>query len=423
MDLSYRSEKGQPALNEDACLADAAAGVFAVCDGLGGNICGDKAAKKAIEVVSDSVRKYERVIQSARDEGKKEDRRQVEQAIDLALQVASRIIYQEAGSDPKQHGMCTTVDMLLFLGTHALIAHVGSGRVYLMRNGELHQLTEDHTLLAHLRRTGKIDSVPANQQAQQAKRLTRAVGFQEQVKVDLLEVELQPGDRFLLLSDGVWFSLGDDSLENICSGPRTAEELLNALHAEVEKRGAKDNYTTVAVEAPVPKVAAAEGSAEQKIKMLGRVAAFEYLSYQELIRVINSGELLKVPQGKLVCKEGDPGGEMMLILTGSVEITKNGQLMRLLGKGDVFGEMSMIDAAPRSASIVAKENTNLLAFPREALCNLFREEPSLAVKFLWGVTMETNKRMRMLSNRIVGRPEREGVDAVAPPQLPFLRTR
>jgi CRP-like cAMP-binding protein len=177
------------------------------------------------------------------------------------------------------------------------------------------------------------------------------------------------------------------------------------------------------VEAPVPKDAIVESSAEQKIKMLGKVSAFEYLSYPELIQVINTGELVKVAPGKVICSEGDPGGEMMLLLSGSVHVNKNGQLLRVLGKGDVVGELSLIDAAPRSASIVAKDATNLLAFPREALCALFRAEPTLAVKFLWGLTMETNKRMRMLSNRVVGKPEREGVDVIAPVKLPFHRSR
>lgn len=414
MDLAFRSEKGNPALNEDACWASTETGFFLVCDGLGPHGSGAKASRIAGEVLGKFAEKNKATLEKTRQQGTKEKRLIVQHALDAAFQETSREIFQAAGKDPNGHGMCTTVDCLLFLGSHALIAHVGAGRVYLLRNRELHLLTEDHNQLAHLRRSGKIAAIPANQHGHYAKRLTRAVGFQEQVKVDLLEVEMQVGDKFLLVTDGVWLPLGEEKMDELCAAPVTARELLESLHEEVRKHGAKDNYTTIVVEAPAPRAAASEESAEQKIKMLGKVSAFRYLSYQELIKVINTADLVKVGPKQVICKEGDPGGEMMLILSGSVEITKNGQRIRLLGKGDVFGELSMIDAAQRSATIVAREATNLLAFPRETLFGLFREEASLAVKFLWGVTMETNKRMRMMSNKMVGRPEGEGLDTAAP---------
>jgi len=336
-----------------------------------------------------------------------------------AFQEASRAVFQAAHSDPSLQSICTTMDAILVLGTHAVVAHVGSGRVYLVRKGELHQLTEDHTQLAHLRRVGKLAEVPAGQHSAYSKRLLRAVGFREEVQVDLFPVELEAGDRFVLISDGVWSAMAEEELEKLLLSGGKADAALKALHARVGS-SAKDNFTTLVLDpqtkaAPVP-----EASAEAKIKMLGTVPAFAFLSYKELIRVINTGELTKLGAGKEIWHEGASGDEMMLILSGSVEIIKNGKRLNVLKKGDVIGEMSMIDSAPRSASVVTVEPTNLLAFPREALFALLREETELAVKFLWGVTMEMNKRLRSVSAQIAG----GAVSSMPPPPagkapLPF----
>jgi CRP-like cAMP-binding protein len=90
--------------------------------------------------------------------------------------------------------------------------------------------------------------------------------------------------------------------------------------------------------------------------------------------------------------------------------------------GDVFGEMSMIDTAPRSATIIAQESCSLLAFPRDAFFALLREDPTLSVKFLWGLSQEMNKRIRRLSNTLVGAEEPINQERTGG-KLPFLYTK
>lgn len=422
MDFAFRSEKGAAHFNEDGCFASQDRALFLVCDGLGQKGSGDIAARIALETIASWLHAKKKNITPATAPSK-EERRELEMLLDDGVQLASKEILKEAQVNPKCQGISTTLDLLWITSTHAFVAHVGSGRIYLYRNGELHQLTEDHTHLAHYRRAGKLDGVSEAEQAAMAKRLSRAVGFQEHVKVDILEIELEPGDKFALMSDGVWASLREEDIENAFKAGSNAEKTIDEIHEKVKAAGAKDNFTSIVIEAAKEVQAEAFGGAEQKIKMLGNVPAFAYLSYQDLIKVINVGDLFKIAKDKYICKEGDPGGEMMLILSGSVEIQKNSQKIRNLRRGDVFGELSMIDEAPRSASVLALEPTNLLAFPRESLFKLFREQPDLAVKFLWGVTMETNKRLRVASNKMVGRPEQEGVAVSSKGPLPFLRSR
>jgi serine/threonine protein phosphatase PrpC len=418
MEIAFATEAGAQPVNEDACDAWPELGVCIACDGLANKLGGDFASRLAVNTIGNWAKINQQVIEAARQTPEKGPREKVQALLHEAFQEASRGIFQKSSSDAALAGMCTTMDVLVLLGSHAVVAHVGSGRVYLLRNEELHQLTEDHTQLAHMRRQGKLEGITPAQQASFAKRLMRAVGFREEVQVDILGVELEAGDRFFVVTDGVWASLGDSEFEKVAVSAGTPKALLKNLHAFLGPGKARDNFSTIVVDPP--KQVESSGAA-QKIKMLGTVPAFAYLSYQELIRVINSGELVKVSGGREIWKEGDKGGEMMLVLSGTVKIVKNGQQINVMSKGDVVGEMSMIDNAPRSAAAVAETPTNLLAFPRAALFELFREEPGLAVKFLWGVTMEMNKRLRAVSNQLVGGTERTAATPLSSGPLPFHR--
>ncbi len=415
MNFAHCSELGGAARNEDVCASLPELHLFVVCDGLGKDSA-ERASRVAIHVLQAYLEKQGATFGALRASPKKESRRALQAFLAAGVQEASSAVFTATGKGL----LCTTMDVLLLTDTHALVAHVGSGRVYLGRDGQMHLLTEDHTQLASLRRMGKPTGTP-EEEARAAKRLTRAVGFREDVKVDLLEVELAEGDRFLLLTDGVWGALEDSALENLSLKAGTVESVVAQLHEEVRKRQPKDNFTTLLVQ-PRPKVEDATVSPEQKIKMLGRVPALEFLSYQDLIRVISTGDLLKMRTDQVVCREGDAGGEMMLIVSGAAEVQKNGKTIGTLGRGDVFGEMSMLDAAPRSATITTTAPTHLLAFPRDALFSLLREEPELAVKFLWGVTMEMNKRLRSASNQLVGVADEKDVGKRPRWPLPFHRS-
>ena len=112
----------------------------------------------------------------------------------------------------------------------------------------------------------------------------------------------------------------------------------------------------------------------------------------------------------------------MIILSGSAEVTKAGVHLSQMKKGDVFGEMSMIDTAPRSATVVAKEASSFLAFPRDALFALLRADSALSVKLLWGISQEMNKRIRKLTNKLAGTEDELNVDRQGG-KLPFYYSK
>lgn len=426
MPIFHATASGALPKNEDRVMASLEAGCFVLADGLSVKEGGDWAAETLTREILDFSLKNKQGISGLKDLAPKEKKQKLEAAFDALLQKCSKQIFDEGKRRPEFAGMCTGLDLVVSVGVHAFVAHVGSGRVYLVRNGEAHLLTEDHTQLAHLRRIGKLSTVSPQDQQLFSRRVTRAVGYQEAVRVDYLLLELQLGDKIILVSDGIWQTLGDATTSSLLCQGQSPEQTVHQIHQNVDETGAKDNYSSLvwipdSLTSSAQASVAEENGADQKLKLLGKVPAFQYLSYQELVKVVSFGELIKFPAGKELCKEGDPGGEMMLILHGNALVRISGKEIGKLSKGDVFGEMSMIDSAPRSATVIATMPTNVLAFPRKALFELFQEDSVLAVKFLWGVTNEMNKRLREASNKLVGKKEAEGKAETGEIVLPFVR--
>ena len=176
----------------------------------------------------------------------------------------------------------------------------------------------------------------------------------------------------------------------------------------LKQKGPKDNYTALVTQpdfVPTSIEQTKETSAEAKLQLAGKIPAFTYLAYPELIKLMSISEIFKVNAGTTVCKEGDPGEEMMVILSGKLDVLIQGKKIAQLGVGQAVGEMSMIEGGARSATLVAAEATNLVAFARKELYGLLKEEPELCVKFLWGLMGEMNRRLRATSNQLAGKKQ------------------
>ena len=142
--------------NEDACLIDPDLGLYIVCDGMGGHAAGEIASQETARLVQASLRRQRAVLSNYVNSPTFEQRTQVLQLVEGAVQEACAHIYAMGQSDPLKKGMGTTIAMLLTLGEAAVIAHAGDSRVYLIRDHQAHQLTEDHSLLWHMLKTGKL---------------------------------------------------------------------------------------------------------------------------------------------------------------------------------------------------------------------------------------------------------------------------
>src|SRR5262249_31107643 len=150
-----------------------------------------------------------------------------------------------ASADTSKRGMGTTLVCLALGGSKGIIGHVGDSRVYLVRNGQCHRLTEDHTLVAAQLKAGTITKDQAAS-SQYRNVITRAVGIQESVQVDTLIVDLLPGDTFLLCSDGLHGYLADEEVVPLVADSAPSE-LPQRFIDIANERGGKDNITALVV--------------------------------------------------------------------------------------------------------------------------------------------------------------------------------
>lgn len=217
--------------NEDALVVRPP--LFAVADGMGGARAGEIAARLAAEALA-----------SARADVAGED------GVAALIEEANRRIWERSLADPATEGMGTTVTAALVdaAGGTVSFGHVGDSRAYRLRDGALEQLSTDHSLVAELVESGVLTPEEAERHPQRSA-ITRALGTDPAVEVAGFTVDAQPGDLFLLCSDGLSAMLGDDAIaeaiESAGRDPRAAGE---ALVAAANARGGEDNITVVLFE-------------------------------------------------------------------------------------------------------------------------------------------------------------------------------
>jgi protein phosphatase len=233
-------------VNEDAFAAWPDLGIFVVADGMGGAAAGEVASRLAVDAMRT-------VFDDAAIPGRKE-RGPTGLAHGLALlgagvDRANEQVHAAAEADRAKAGMGTTLTALLVRPSGVALAHVGDSRACRLRRGRLQQLTEDHSLVSEQIRAGLISADRAKASPHRHI-ITRAVGTAPTVQVDKRLADIEPGDTFLLASDGLHGVLGDDDIAAILrlepELPRAAALLLAATHAA----GAPDNVTVVLVRIP-----------------------------------------------------------------------------------------------------------------------------------------------------------------------------
>jgi len=213
--------------NEDSFVLDPP--LFAVADGMGGAQAGEVASR----LTAAAFREYHEADDLAPD-GR----------VQAIIQEANRRIYERARSDSEVSGMGTTVTAALLTGGRVTLGHVGDSRAYRIRNGALDQLTEDHSLVGDLMRSGRLTPEEAEEHPQRSV-ITRALGTDPEVDVDTVTVDAEPGDLFLLCSDGLTTMVGDDDILGIVAAAPTLDDAARELVRAANTGGGEDNVTVV----------------------------------------------------------------------------------------------------------------------------------------------------------------------------------
>ena len=211
--------------NEDAWVCQPP--LFAVADGMGGARGGEIASRLAATALGETV------------DGSGEER------VVALIQKANRQVYERARDDADASGMGTTITVALVEDGVVAIGHVGDSRAYLIRDQKVEQLTEDHSLVAELVRSGRLSPEEADTHPQRSV-ITRALGTDPDVDVDSFSVEAKAGDLFLICSDGLTSMVGDETILGIVNERRdNFEEIAKELIGAANSSGGEDNITVV----------------------------------------------------------------------------------------------------------------------------------------------------------------------------------
>jgi serine/threonine protein phosphatase PrpC len=232
--------------NEDAFLADPDLGLFIVCDGVGGRARGEVASREAVDFIWEWVKREEPTLNASRERSREPDVvAKLCQIMRGAIQNATYMVHSLGQLNPDHRGMSTTASAFLVCGNLGVVGQVGDSRVYLSRDGQTSQLTEDHTLVNYQLKHGLISPEEAKR-SRIRNVITRAVGHKDYVEVDTLPIPLFARDRILLCSDGLHGYLTDGALERIMANDVQAA-VLDAIRFANEQ-GGSDNITALMVE-------------------------------------------------------------------------------------------------------------------------------------------------------------------------------
>jgi serine/threonine protein phosphatase PrpC len=269
--------------NEDSYLCSPALELYAVADGMGGHLGGERASRLAVEILEREIEaKAEALraapapldraaqlplppaepaappssmewdphpatdpLQSAPDTRPGGGVHPAALAMREAVRKAAIAIYSEAQGQPERSGMGTTLTAAFFHGSEVSICHVGDSRAYLFRRGRVQQLTEDHSWIQEQIRAGLIE--PEDAMVSRFRNIiTRSVGFEPTVEPDLFTLPVESDDRLLLCSDGLSNYLNEEEMAEVLGG-RAGEEVGPALVEMANERGGDDNITCVLV--------------------------------------------------------------------------------------------------------------------------------------------------------------------------------
>jgi serine/threonine protein phosphatase PrpC/CRP-like cAMP-binding protein len=403
--------------NEDNFLVDRKLRLYVVCDGMGGHAAGEVASAVAVRTLSEEIRKAQDLLDdyvNGSTGGSRVGKRDITNMLGFAVNCASRKIHQEASADEKKRGMGTTLVAVLFLGNQAFIIHVGDSRIYLLRNGNLEQLTEDHNVYNEFIKKKKIDLGSAAKLAPK-QAITRAVGVYEHCEPETLVIDVAPGDRFLLCTDGLsgYFDAPEGSPEELAQKllAPDPDSVVVDLVDTANSRGGKDNITAVLVA-----LESLEADNEERLSqletqksVLAGTPLFSALNARELRQVLQVTEVEQYIDRQVIVREGEQGEQLYIVLSGQVEVMRSGAPVARLDPGEHFGEMALIRNQPRSASARALGPTQLMVIHRKDFFDILRTEHRLAVKLLWQFTgvlanrlAETTRNLGIAREELVG---------------------
>ncbi len=391
--------------NEDSFVANDELGFYAVSDGMGGHAAGEVASALALETVLGRVQQHRSELrQIAAGEA---DALQLSGIANRAVEEACMAVYRKATTNPDMSGMGCTLTFVVVAGSYAVLGHVGDSRCYLVRGGELHQLSTDHTIAGELLRSGHLSPEDVKTH-QYGHALTRAIGPQEAVQADILPFSLTPGDRLLLCSDGLSGYLA--TIKETAAMVIDSDDLnvvVDGLIKHANDGGGRDNITAVVVKA----TAASKTSdvalslaheAQIQIEAISSVPAFADLPLGHLSRTLAHCKVASFAEGDVVFSPGEKWAALTVVLDGSFSLGIGESDERTLRAGDNFGASALLRPKVASTTLRAAEPSRLLLLYGGEFDQLAKERPWLGVALLTKIGRGLAEELQSLHKNAAG---------------------
>ncbi|NOY27066.1 MAG: cyclic nucleotide-binding domain-containing protein [Oligoflexia bacterium] len=382
--------------NEDAWRVLPEHGVFALADGMGGLDHGEimsAAATEAVLVAAPDLAALARQIGGDRTANA---RRSLFDRIEALFHTASQQLYAKA--DEAGLRMGTTLTTMVLAVDRLVLGHVGDCRVLRVRDGQVTPLTTDHSVAAAQLRRGNMTEEEYKLSPKRSL-LYQSLGPIPEVEADIVEAELAQGDTYVMCSDGVWAYLDDPTLVTLL-GQTDLEQAATAICKHAVANGSDDNCTAVVVRIhdmdphqPAGLIRSLQvsplfqGYADTDLRMLA-----PFLSTRDLL------------EADLATREGEFCEEMYVIVSGAVEVSRQGIPLAQLGPGAHFGQLSLVADVASASTAVALYPTRLLVLHKDGIQTLCSRRPELATRFLLTLLADTAERLVDFTARI-GRAE------------------
>lgn len=223
--------------NEDSLIVDRTRGLFVVLDGMGGANAGDIASQTARDAIHEFTVRNQRTLDP-------------KALLQRAVQHGAGVVHAAALASPEHEGMGTTVVACLIVDSaRAIIAHVGDSRAYLLRNGRIQSLTRDHTIVEELVGRGLLSREEAERHPYKNV-LSRNLGAKPEARIDVLELEIKPGDRIMLCSDGLYGYASAEAIQYVLGSGDEPDHVARDLIELALRGGGGDNVTAIVIETP-----------------------------------------------------------------------------------------------------------------------------------------------------------------------------
>lgn len=367
--------------NEDALLVDPVLRLYAVADGMGGQVGGDVASELALKELQAYLTAQAPngpsgdTIKARRDDAKR--------TLHRAILHANKAVYLRARNDQSLKDMGTTLTCVWVVDDVGIaVGHVGDTRLYLCRAEQVFQLTKDHTVAQALLDEGLVSEDEA---AAHANRLVQAVGNDKSVTPDVFSMELCLGDTLLICSDGLGQYVGaPQELYNYMTKD-DVRKIPAFLVGFANHSGGSDNITAVAIRASLADETRAEEVSRRStmvrmsMSTLLQVRLFGEIPYADLVRVFEFADQVTLQQNQSLTLSSQGEGLTCAILT-------HGQLIgpdtTLYNPGAYFGCLGLLGLPEAPLELVAAETSRLVAFKRSTLVPLFEAEPEIRASML-----------------------------------------